>query len=521
MDFGSIRKAGFVGGLIISISCFQACKHTPFSSSERLREVFELAGSNKAQLLAALEHYSEPRDSLKRTAMFFLVENMIDQFHYRGIGIQQYRNVFSRFDSLNTLKQIDARRLWLNIKDTLNVPSIETVSAVPDAKYITASYLINNVEGAFKSWSYPWARRLSFSEFCEYILPYKLHNEQFENWRDPLQNKYRWVLDSINDIRSSKEACLLINQDLRKWFKVTPFETNWDLSYTDLITFKSGRCQEASEMTAYAMRAMGIPVSLDYCSWANRSSGHQWNALLDNGKWIPFMGSESNPGVYKIQFTQWGLMSRRRAKVLRKTFSVRDIEIQEANGEDFADEAANRRAIDVSNSYFPVTDVTLDLRPPPDGIKYCSLATFDNQSWRLVATSAISLFNSATFRGLGRNIVYLPLASSDGTISPLEHPLLIDESGQIRLIVCNVNSTRTVKLTKKYPEDESNNIFAGEHYELFYWNDGWVSLGRKKAESSVLTFTQVPEDALLWLRNLDKGLQERIFTYQGDKQIWW
>jgi hypothetical protein len=138
-----------------------------------------------------------------------------------------------------------------------------------------------------------------------------------------------------------------------------------------------------------------------------------------------------------------------------------------------------------------------------------------------VATSAISLFNSATFRGLGRNIVYLPLASSDGTISPLEHPLLIDESGQIRLIVCNVNSTRTVKLTKKYPEDESNNIFAGEHYELFYWNDGWVSLGRKKAESSVLTFTQVPEDALLWLRNLDKGLQERIFTYQGDKQIWW
>jgi len=31
----------------------------------------------------------------------------------------------------------------------------------------------------------------------------------------------------------------------------------------------------------------------------------------------------------------------------------------------------------------------------------------------------------------------------------------------------------------------------------------------------------VPKGALLWLRNLDEGEQERIFTYENGKQVWY
>jgi hypothetical protein len=59
------------------------------------------------------------------------------------------------------------------------------------------------------------------------------------------------------------------------------------------------------------------------------------------------------------------------------------------------------------------------------------------------------------------------------------------------------------------------------HYELFFWDDEWISLGEKVAISDSICFDGIPENALLWLRNLDEGKEERPFTMQGGKQIWW
>lgn len=44
-----------------------------------------------------------------------------------------------------------------------------------DAEKIKASYLIKNIEEAFKVWNKPWNLFLTFEEFCEYILPYKVN----------------------------------------------------------------------------------------------------------------------------------------------------------------------------------------------------------------------------------------------------------------------------------------------------------------------------------------------------------
>ena len=78
-----------------------------------------------------------------------------------------------------------------------------------------------------------------------------------------------------------------------------------------------------------------------------------------------------------------------------------------------------------------------------------------------------------------------------------------------------------MRLTAKYPEDKSNAIFPGEHYELFVWKGHWVSLGMQEAKDTVLTYRRVQVGALLWLRNLDKGVQERIFTFEKGRQIWY
>lgn len=59
-------------------------------------------------------------------------------------------------------------------------------------------------------------------------------------------------------------------------------------------------------------------------------------------------------------------------------------------------------------------------------------------------------------------------------------------------------------------------------YELFYWNgQGWTSLGKQEAVNIRLVFRDVPANGLYWLRDLSKGKDERIFTYENGKQVWW
>ena len=73
------------------------------------------------------------------------------------------------------------------------------------------------------------------------------------------------------------------------------------------------------------------------------------------------------------------------------------------------------------------------------------------------------------------------------------------------------------------PRNDDNFIKEGEEYELFYWdNHQWNSLGKQIGTSKqYLEYSNAPLNALFWLRNLTKGKEERIFTYENEMQIWW
>lgn len=72
-----------------------------------------------------------------------------------------------------------------------------------------------------------------------------------------------------------------------------------------------------------------------------------------------------------------------------------------------------------------------------------------------------------------------------------------------------------------YPRSDDNRIVNGETYELFYWNRKWVSLGKQIGKDHRLVFNHVPENAVLRVHDCTKGNEERIFTYEHGKQIWW
>ena len=71
------------------------------------------------------------------------------------------------------------------------------------------------------------------------------------------------------------------------------------------------------------------------------------------------------------------------------------------------------------------------------------------------------------------------------------------------------------------PRNDDNNISPGDKYELFYWDNEWLSLGTKIATDYKIEYDNVPVGALLWLRDVTRGREERPFTYENHNQIWW
>ena len=72
------------------------------------------------------------------------------------------------------------------------------------------------------------------------------------------------------------------------------------------------------------------------------------------------------------------------------------------------------------------------------------------------------------------------------------------------------------------PVNDDNHIAENELYELFYFDKNRISLGQRTGDYNFyLKYDNVPENALLLLRNLTKGKEERIFTYENGQQVWW
>ncbi|MCK5224567.1 hypothetical protein KAR04_07335, partial [Candidatus Calescamantes bacterium] len=92
------------------------------------------------------------------------------------------------------------------------------------------------------------------------------------------------------------------------------------------------------------------------------------------------------------------------------------------------------------------------------------------------------------------------------------------------------STTITVKLLSTTRRKEllstdgivSSSLKDDTEYELFYWEDEWVSFGKKTAgKEEAMVFDGLPAHGLYWLVEVEGDKEERPFTYKNDKQIFW
>lgn len=60
-------------------------------------------------------------------------------------------------------------------------------------------------------------------------------------------------------------------------------------------------------------------------------------------------------------------------------------------------------------------------------------------------------------------------------------------------------------------------VTKGKDYELFYWDDRWVSVGKVTGEDDRATFERVPTGTIYWMK---VGLSEQIFSYDNGIIEW-
>lgn len=85
-----------------------------------------------------------------------------------------------------------------------------------------------------------------------------------------------------------------------------------------------------------------------------------------------------------------------------------------------------------------------------------------------------------------------------------------------------LSSPKQVSRLRFIPRTDGNCIEVGDKYELRFWTgSSWKVLATVKAKSDILRLKNMPCKGLFVLKDITKGQEQRIFTYEDGKQVWW
>ncbi|MFR0677008.1 hypothetical protein [Dysgonomonas mossii] len=436
--------------IIISIYlCLSCAKH-----SSNLTNSLELAIDNRVELEKVLSHYSkDEKDSLKYKAAVFLIENMSYNYSFYGVQLDSY---YRKLDSVQMIPQVDysqVRTFYYSIFQNQNI--FNNLQKREDLKFMQAEYLIKNIDQAFKYWQTSNTEHLSFDEFCEYILPYRIGNEPLEDWRHDYSDFFKDIIKETSNKECDTDSLLLeICMKMSSLYKAHSYYNPIfvpDIKPSSLRYIKIGPCQNYVNLFVYFARAFGIPVSIDFTpQWANNAMGHEWAAIHAKNKILDFVpGEENKPGKHLSKF-DFSLV-----KVYRRTYSSlnRSLNKSSSNHKDIPPFFLNTKIIDVTKEYIPVIDISItNLCPFFKQEEFGYLSVFNNKDW-VAVDQAQNCNEMLTFKNVGYPSVFLPVSFRDGIYTAIQYPVLIDKNKNIRYLKPNVEKNEKIVLKRKYKDN--------------------------------------------------------------------
>mgnify|MGYP001522998676 FL=1 len=209
--------------------------------------------------------------------------------YYKGKLLEQYLTFFTLLQEARS-KKVYPQAMVDSIRRMYGPFSLDSLQYCKDVLIVDSAYLCNNIDWAFKVWQeQPWGKSVSFADFCEYILPYRIGDETLSYWREDIYRKYNPLLDSLRastvlDIEDPLVAARCLCDSLRKRSRFFTTTVPQGLPHVgpEIAQSVSGSCRELSDYVVYVCRALGIPCAIDFMPLhGGGNDGHQWVSFTD------------------------------------------------------------------------------------------------------------------------------------------------------------------------------------------------------------------------------------------------
>ena len=414
-----------------------------------LRCALRMAGDNRPELKKVLAYFNSSGDEEKELAAEYLIRNM--PLHHSFYGdADAYR------DSVKALIPLMKNAyLYNQHMGRINKQFSDSFSLRRDINIITSDFLIDNINEAFDIWREGYmTEHLDFNEFCEYVLPYKVaENQLADNWREEYKHLFPGVEKDVCTIidEYSGEPMIPYNAIRGRAMKSAMVYTDSldDTSLYDLRLIKDipyGDCISFCDYGLLLYRSKGLPVAVDYVpSWPDRPGSHAWMSILSK------RGISMPVHAFQNGDVNGDIRCRNLSKVYRRTYKPNK-ELAKRTKIGYPIPIKDIFFEDVTNQYTKTETVSLRCNKIIFG-KNLYVATYDNQNWIPVAYGYRRGLHKAVFENLGVNVLYLPVKISFfGQLKIIGDPFYIHKDGEIEKINPRKNSiTHSVSVCRKYP----------------------------------------------------------------------
>lgn len=358
---------------------------------------------HKPGYMRLILNYKTPEDSLKLLAAYYLLNNLDNNYSViRFLTDSAENDICINTDSF--LNYTEIKNYIDSLEQYTGNLKYTTDSIWLDLQNIDPDFMIDHIDKSFKHWSTGYSRAYSFKDFLNYILPYRVANEEIEEYADNLLTKYGYLLngdDSLINIANRLNS--LINKKFTYDDRLEISPNPQGLS--ELEKTKRGNLLDLNIYKIKALRSLGIGAVLDYTVGFNDSTlgYYSTTAILPNNRKLHLHNPDNLINAYKINGAP---------KVYRRSFkenpeclfAIKDIKTHTpGNLGDF-------HYYDVTHEYLEIKDTILNFS---DTNQFVYIAIDYDDKLLAVDWSSPDTTGKALFTKLGRGIFYTPVVLKD------------------------------------------------------------------------------------------------------------
>ena len=457
-----LRKSIYALFATLTLVAFSGCSKDDLY----LHYALKAAGKNKTELKAVLKHYrTVDKDPEKLKAAKYLIANMPAHYSYRDTAaINRYYK--KALEILGTGPSPDWQRDTLRqISDTQYAGLTRDI--ISDVEVMTADYLIYSIDHAFNQWrTQPWAKQLSYEEFEDWVLPYKVTEMQsLDSWRDSLSWHYsdsiRKVTDPDDQRNTIYGAIEIVRNEIHSKQMSIGHRVIWEdrgsipmRSAATWVRMTYGSCMDYVTMGTAVFRSLGMPSVVDQVpTWGRNSEGHSWYVFPDD------RGREQvtiNSLIIGAGFQFYPY--ERIPKVWRNTYSINYDRVKYRNTAKYV-YPFDICQQDVTDHYNLTSDIEINtIKVKTKKLldrKYVYIAMAINSngpSWKILDFGTLKN-GKAHFKNMGRNMLYIALGYDGKDLIPISCPFVLQKNGIIKYINGNDNEDYLSKdIHRKYYE---------------------------------------------------------------------